>query len=78
METKIKELIEDAINPSLAQHEGGVEFHSLEKDGDSYLLTLDYTGSCVGCPSSSSGTLIMIQTFLQEELDEDIVVLKKE
>ncbi len=78
MKNKIKELIEENINPSLAEHAGAIELVSVENEEENLVVIVKYQGACVGCPSSSAGTLRMIEFFLREELSAPNLVVKKQ
>lgn len=78
MKTIIKELIDENINPSLAEHAGAVELVSVETEEDHLVVTVKYQGACVGCPSSTAGTLRMIEFFLREELTAPNLEVRKQ
>jgi Fe-S cluster biogenesis protein NfuA len=69
MEEKIKEVLE-SIRPALQADGGDVEYIDFN-DG---IVTVRLKGACGSCPSSTTGTLTYIETFLQEALHPDIKV----
>lgn len=66
MDDKIKEIINDDINPYLAMHAGSCEFVSYE-DG---IVTIRLQGGCSGCPSSQITLFNGIIPILKEKLPE--------
>ena len=73
--TKMVEMIDDildeTIRPNLAMDGGGVEIAELT---DQMELKVHYNGACGSCPSASSGTLMAIQSILQDQFDPRITV----
>lgn len=70
--TKIKDVIDDKINPMLALHAGGCELVSFEEG----IVTLKMFGGCSGCPSSAITLFNGIVPILKEHVDgiEDVVL----
>jgi len=66
----IEELLNVAIRPALANDGGGLDIIGIEGN----TLSVHYQGACGSCPSSTTGTLTYIETFLQEALHPDIKV----
>ncbi len=66
MIAKIKELIENEINPQLALHAGGCELVDVE-DG---VVTLKLFGGCSGCPSSQITLFNGIVPIFREHFPE--------
>lgn len=66
MISKIKELIEQEINPQLALHAGGCELVDVE-DG---VVTLRLYGGCSGCPSSHITLFNGIVPIFKEHLPD--------
>ena len=74
----VERIFEDDINPSLAMHAGSATVKNVwDQDGITKIL-IEFHGSCVGCDSSESATLIGIQEFLREELENDSLEVVKE
>ncbi|MCX6105275.1 MAG: NifU family protein [Proteobacteria bacterium] len=63
---KIKEIIENEINPQLQLHAGGCEL----LDVDDGVVTLRMYGGCSGCPSSSITLFNGIVPILKEHFPE--------
>ena len=66
----IEELLNVAIRPALANDGGGLDIVGIEGN----TLRVHYQGACGSCPSSTTGTLAYIETFLKEALHPDIKV----
>ena len=69
MEEQIKQILNEAINPMLAEHFGSVSIEKIEEVNNTQYVYLNFEGGCSGCPSSYSGTLKSIEFYLREELD---------
>ena len=67
----IEGILDDTIRPGLAMDGGGVEIAQLT---DQMELKVHYHGACGSCPSASSGTLMAIQSILQDQFDPRITV----
>ena len=67
----IDRLIERDIRPGLAGDGGGLEIVGLEDN----ILQIHYEGACGSCPSSTSGTLMYIESFLRSNFDENLKVV---
>ncbi|MBF0198650.1 MAG: NifU family protein [Planctomycetes bacterium] len=67
----IDRLLDKEIRPGLAGDGGGLEIVSLEEN----ILQIHYEGACGTCPSSTTGTLMYIQSVLRTHLDEDLSVI---
>ena len=67
----IDKLLDREIRPGLAGDGGGLEIVGLED----YVLQIHYEGACGSCPSSTTGTLMYIQSVLRTHLDEDLAVI---
>jgi len=63
---KVKEVIENEINPQLALHGGGCELVGIE-DG---VVTIRLQGGCSGCPSRNITLLNGITPVLKERIPE--------
>lgn len=68
MNEKIKEIIEEDINPYLALHQGGCEFVDFEESTG--ILTIRLFGGCSGCPSSQLTLFNGIIPIFKEKLPE--------
>tara|TARA_B100000131_G_C17906589_1_gene528642 strand:- start:323 stop:571 length:249 start_codon:yes stop_codon:yes gene_type:complete len=68
IEQKIVTILEEDINPALAQHEGSASFKSLLETDDLWIVNINFQGACSGCEGARGGTLVSIQNFLKEEL----------
>ena len=60
----------ESIRPALANDGGGLEV--IEVDGP--IVRIRYQGACGGCPSSTGGTLRVIENHLKSQLDPEIKV----
>lgn len=67
---KIHTVIEDYIRPGLQNDGGDLEVLGF-KDNK---LQIKYQGACSSCPSSTTGTLMAIQTILKEKVDKDLEI----
>ena len=69
---KIKEVIDNEINPQLALHQGGCEL----VDVDDGVVTLKMFGGCAGCPSSTITLFNGIVPILKEHFPDikDVVL----
>ena len=65
---KIKQVIEEEINPYLAMHQGSAELLDFA-DG---IVTLKLKGGCSGCPASQLTLFNGIVPILKEHFPEDI------
>jgi len=63
---KIKQVIEEDINPYLAMHSGGCEL----LDVDDGIVTLRMFGGCSGCPSSQITLFNGIIPIFKEKIPE--------
>lgn len=66
MESKIKEVLKNKVNPILASHDGKVEFIKVE--GDTVIVKFD--GACAGCPSAAVTLEEIVATAIMEEVSE--------
>jgi NFU1 iron-sulfur cluster scaffold homolog, mitochondrial len=67
----IDRLLDRDIRPGLAGDGGGLEVIGLEDN----ILQIHYEGACGSCPSSTSGTLMYIESSLRSNLDENLKVV---
>ena len=68
---QINTILDDRVRPALAGDGGGLEVLSVEGK----TVTIRYQGACGSCPSSIQGTLMAIQSLLQNEVDADLAVV---
>lgn len=66
----IEAILDQAIRPALANDGGGLDVLHVEGN----VVKVHYQGACGSCPSSTTGTLQYIQSFLRETLHEEILV----
>lgn len=66
----VEAVLDASIRPALANDGGGLEV--IEVDGS--IVRIRYQGACGGCPSSTGGTLRVIENHLRSQLDPDIKV----
>lgn len=72
MEDKIKKVLEEKVNPLLADHDGGVKL--VKYDGGKAYVKM--TGACSSCPSAQFTVEDIIKGVVLEELPEiDDIVL---
>ena len=63
-------VLDSSVRPALANDGGGLEV--IEVDG--HIVRIRYQGACGGCPSSTGGTLRVIENHLRAQLDPEIKV----
>mgnify|MGYP003542813036 CR=1 FL=1 len=63
LENQVKKLLEEEVNPKLAEHFGGAEFVQIKED----TVYIKMLGACGGCPS--------VQTTIEEVIEE--IILKE-
>ncbi|MGL4367969.1 MAG: NifU family protein [Brevinemataceae bacterium] len=71
----IESQLNEHVRPMLIMDGGDMEIIDLKEDGDKLLLFIEYLGACNGCPSSSTGTLMAIQQFLNTRVSDRIEVV---
>ena len=69
--TRIKEVIEEEIQPFVEKEGGGVEVIALEHDRE---VIIAYHGACAHCPCSTGSTLYGIEQVLRSKLHPELVV----
>lgn len=69
---QINEILDRTVRPYLAADGGGIKVEKREENR----VYVRYEGACGSCPSSIGGTLMAIQSILQDELDPDIEVIE--
>ena len=67
----IEAILDQAIRPALANDGGGVDVLGIEGN----VINVHYQGACGTCPSSTTGTLSYIETFLKDTLSQDLTVI---
>jgi len=67
----IEAVLDQAIRPALANDGGGIDILGIEGN----VITAHYQGACGTCPSSTTGTLSYIETFLKDTLHHDLTVI---
>jgi NFU1 iron-sulfur cluster scaffold homolog, mitochondrial len=66
----VEAVLDESVRPALANDGGGLEV--IEVDGQ--IVRIRYQGACGGCPSSTGGTLRVIENHLRSQLDPNIKV----
>tara|TARA_B110000438_G_scaffold290390_1_gene326040 strand:- start:353 stop:946 length:594 start_codon:yes stop_codon:yes gene_type:complete len=66
----VEAVLDSSVRPALANDGGGLEV--IEVDG--HIVRIRYQGACGGCPSSTGGTLRIIENHLRSQLDPEIKV----
>jgi len=66
----IEAVLDQAIRPALANDGGGIDVLGIEGN----VINVHYQGACGTCPSSTTGTLSYIETFLKDTLHHDLTV----
>ena len=66
----IEAVLDQAIRPALANDGGGIDVLGIEGNA----IKVHYQGACGTCPSSTTGTLSYIETFLKDTLHPDLTV----
>lgn len=69
---EINEILDRTVRPYLAADGGGIRVEKREENR----VYVRYEGACGSCPSSIGGTLMAIQSILQDELDPEIEVIE--
>ena len=67
----IEAVLDQAIRPALANDGGGIDVLGIEGN----VINVHYQGACGTCPSSTTGTLSYIETFLKDTLHSDLTVI---
>jgi len=67
----IEAVLDQAIRPALANDGGGIDVLGIEGN----VINVHYQGACGTCPSSTTGTLSYIETFLKDTLHHDLTVI---
>ena len=66
----VNALLDVAIRPALANDGGGINILAIEGKQ----IKIHYQGACGSCPSSTTGTLQYIETFLKEAIHPELEV----
>lgn len=69
-ELVIEAVLEKSIRPALANDGGGVNILGIEGN----VVKIHYQGACGSCPSSTTGTLQYIETFLKDAVHPSLIV----
>ena len=69
----VEAVLDQAIRPALANDGGGIDVLGIEGN----IIKVHYQGACGTCPSSTTGTLSYIETFLKDTLHPDLTVQAK-
>ena len=69
----VEAVLDQAIRPALTNDGGGVDLLGIEGN----VIKVHYRGACGTCPSSTTGTLSYIETFLKDTLHKDLTVQAK-
>ena len=64
---KIKEFVDDYINPALAAHDGHLSVKNIDADG---ILHVKLGGGCQGCAASRQTLQGQVGAYLMEEFPE--------
>jgi Fe-S cluster biogenesis protein NfuA len=67
----IEAVLDQAIRPALTNDGGGDEVLGIEGN----VINEHYQGACGTCPSSTTGTLTYIETFLKDTLHRELTVI---
>ena len=67
----IEAVLDQAIRQALANDGGGIDVLGIEGN----VINVHYQGACGTCPSSTTGTLSYIETFLKDTLHRDLTVI---
>jgi Fe-S cluster biogenesis protein NfuA len=68
---KINEILDEKVRPALMGDGGYLEVLGLQD----HTLSIRYQGACGSCPSSLTGTLMAIESMLQQEVDPELEVI---
>jgi len=71
LKDKVKKVIDELINPGVAQHGGHVNL--IDVKGNQVIL--QFSGGCHGCASSMMTLKMGIETTLREEISPDLEVV---
>jgi|TARA_R110002110_G_scaffold102584_3_gene259787 Fe-S cluster biogenesis protein NfuA len=78
IQNKIHQIFEEDINPSLDLHAGSATVNDINITDNKIKIKIKFRGSCVGCPSSETSTLLGIQAYLEEEIQGYKIIIIKE
>jgi NFU1 iron-sulfur cluster scaffold homolog, mitochondrial len=68
---RINEILDEKVRPALMGDGGYLEVLGLNE----HTLSIRYQGACGSCPSSLTGTLMAIESMLQQEVDPELEVV---
>lgn len=70
----VEAVLDEAVRPLLARDGGGVELEDAKEENGELNLFIGYRGACRGCAAGQTGTMMMIQQKLREQLSQKINV----
>jgi NifU-like protein len=68
----VEKVLNELVRPNLLKEGGNLEVVDMKEHEGITDVYIHYLGACSGCPSSQTGTLSYIETFLKKELDQNI------
>ena len=71
----VEKVFETAILPNLIADGGSCEVVDMKEKDGATIIYISYGGSCAGCASSLTGTLMGIEKTLRNALDQEISVI---
>jgi len=71
----VEKILNEKVRPSLLKEGGDIEVVDMKDGEEKTQVFIHYLGSCAGCPSSKTGTLAFIESFLKSELSDIIEVI---
>lgn len=71
---RIEAVLDESVRPLLARDGGGLELEDVKEENGELNLYIGYRGACRGCAAGQTGTMMMIQQKLREQLGEKINV----
>lgn len=66
LENQVKKVLEEKVNPRLAEHFGGAELVKVEED----TVYIKMLGACGGCPSVQTTIEDVIEEIMKQEIPE--------
>ncbi|MFP4364444.1 MAG: iron-sulfur cluster assembly scaffold protein [Spirochaetia bacterium] len=71
----VEQVLDEKVRKMLLADGGSVEVVDMRAKSGKIEVYIQYQGACMGCPSSTGGTLRAIESALQKNLDENISVI---
>ncbi len=71
----LEEYFQNVISPMLAGDGGAASVGDLSAENGRVQLRLNYAGACIGCPSATGATRLVIENLLRDEISDRIDVL---